>query len=70
MRGHGLEQAFGKLLLFEETACVQDRGGKPFICKTRERCSLQGWWAWIRGPASSPALFSKGKVKYVSSLTR
>lgn len=69
MRGHGLEQAFGKPLLFEDTACVQD-GGRKAICKTREWCSLQGWWTWIRGPASSPALFSKGKVKYVSSLTR
>ena len=30
MRGHGLEQAFGKHLLFEDTACVKGRGGKPF----------------------------------------
>ena len=42
MKGHGLEQAFGKLLLFEDTACVQDRGGKPFARLVRGAHSRGG----------------------------
>lgn len=57
MKGDRLEQAFGNSLLFADTVCVQDRGGKPFanLC---EWCSIARVVGLIRDLVSSPALRS------------